>query len=152
MTQRFSGPSPAVEQYRDGRPRIASISLALHYSPPIARTLPAGIVALGVAGYLGVLAAFWTFFGDDHGAVQSLAVVSLVAVVFFGVPYVMFTTRTKHGVRSEHRQAISDFLSGDFDTLTGPITGWSALVQYAFLPVALAFGAVAIGIVLRLVD
>jgi hypothetical protein len=152
MTQRLNAPSGAARQYRNDQVTVAADTPALRYNPPVARTLPAGVVALGVAGYLGVLGAFWVFFGDNREAAQSLAVVSFFALVFAGIPYVMFRTRARHGAGPDRRETTSAFLSGDFDTRTGPVSGWSALIQYAFLPVALAFGALAIGIVLKFVD
>jgi hypothetical protein len=68
--------------------------------------------------------------------------------MYFGLPYLMNRTATRHGAEKRKPQSISDFLAGDFDTLTGRVSGWSAFVQYAFLPVALAFGALAIGIIM----
>jgi len=118
-----------------------------HNRPP-ALSLPMGVLSLGIAGYVGVLCAFWVTFGGDMETAYILAVVSLFGLVYFGLPYLMRRTAITHGAERERRQSISDFLHGDFDTLTGRITGWSAFMQYAFLPVALAFGALAIGIIM----
>jgi hypothetical protein len=115
---------------------------------PVATTLPKGVLAIGIAGYAGILAAFWFAFGGNSEAAFVLVIVSLFALMYFGLPYLMNRTAAKHGANERKPQSTSEFLMGDFDTFTGRISGWSAFWQYAFLPVALAFGALAIGIIM----
>lgn len=118
---------------------------------PVALTLPKGILGVGVAGYLGIMAAFWLAFGGDPEAAGVLVVSSFFAAVYFGLPLVMNRTAGKHGTTAK-TQSMGDFLHGDFDTLNGRVSGWSAFIQFAFLPVALAFGALAFGIILMVLS
>ena len=115
---------------------------------PIATELPAGVMAIGVAAYAGLIGSFWIAFGGDGYTTLVLIVVSLFALMYFGLPWLMNRTATRHSAGKRRPQSVSDFLAGDFDTLNGRISGWSAFVQYAFLPVALAFGGLAIGIIM----
>jgi hypothetical protein len=128
-------------------------SVAMHHphdpghNLPLATTLPTGVLAVGVVGYLGIVGAFWLAFGADPEAAGVLVVASLFAAMYFGLPLVMNRTASKH--HADHaEQSMADFLTGDFDTLNGRVSGWSALIQFAFLPVALAFGALAFGVIL----
>ena len=115
---------------------------------PLATSFPPGVWAIGIAGYLGVLGSFWIIFGGENEAALVLVIVSLFAAMYFGLPYVMARTAAKHGSGERRRESVSDFLAGDFVTFTGRISGWSALIQYAFMPIALAFGALIIGIIM----
>jgi hypothetical protein len=115
---------------------------------PLATSLPLGVLAIGIAGYLGVVGSFWIAFGGVGETALVLVIVSLFGAMYFGLPYVMARTAAKHAFGERKQESIADFLAGDFDTLTGRIGGWSAMVQYALLPVALAFGALTIGIIM----
>lgn len=138
----------SIKALRNQPAPAAVVSHDPGHNLPLATTFPAGVLAIGVAGYAGMVGSFWIAFGSHAEAAFVLVVVSLFALMYFSLPYLMNRTATKHGVEKPRRQSISDFLSGDFDTLNGHISGWSAFVQYAFLPVALAFGALAIGIIM----
>ncbi len=141
--------SPHERSPSSRRARSAAIHPHQHgHNLPLANSLPAGVLAIGIAGYLGVLGSFWMAFGSDGEAALVLVIVSMFGAIYFGLPYLIERTAAKHGFRERQRKSTSDFLTGDFDTFTGRVGGWSALIQYAFLPVALAFGALAIGIVM----
>jgi hypothetical protein len=143
-----TGKTPA--RSRDEIPGSATIvrSSERGHNLPVATTLPKGVLAIGIAGYAGILGAFWFAFGGNSEAAFVLIIISLFALMYFGLPYLMNRTAARHGAKKQKPQSMSEFLMGDFDTFTGRISGWSAFVQYAFLPVALAFGALAIGIIM----
>lgn len=117
-------------------------------SRPLMTALPKGLLLLGIAGYAALVGVFWMAFGGDAGAAFVLVVVSLFGLMYLGLPYLMNRTAANHGVSQGRLPAFSEFLNGDFDTLTGRISGWAAFMQSAFLPIALAFGALAIGIIM----
>jgi hypothetical protein len=113
----------------------------------LATTLPSGVLAIGVSGYAGMLGSFWIAFGSESQVVFVLVIVTMFALIYSGLPLVMARAATLHSAQKRRPQYIADFVAGDFETLTGPISGWSALVQFAVLPIALAFGVLAIGII-----
>jgi len=113
---------------------------------PVATMLPLAVPGIAIAGYVGILAAFWLSFAGDTSAALAIGVSTVYGLVFFGVPYFMMRTAARHGP-SPDRPSLSEFLNGGFETNTGKISGWSALVQVALVPVALAFGTLAIGFI-----
>ena len=117
-----------------------------YHNLPGATLLPLAVPGIAIAGYVGILAAFWVSFASDASAALSIGVSTVYGLVFFGVPYFMMRTAARHGPSSD-RPSLSEFLNGGFETNTGRISGWSALVQVALVPVALAFGTMAIGFI-----
>ena len=113
---------------------------------PVATTLPAAVPAIAFAGYAGILFAFWLSFAGNVEAALAIAVSTAYAAMYFGVPYLMARMAEKHG-DSPHRQSLPTFIDGEFETITGRIGGWAAVVQIVLVPVGLAFGAFAIGMI-----
>ena len=109
--------------------------------------LPLAVPPLAGGGDFGIFAAFWLTFAGDSEAALAISMSTVYALVFFAVPYLMVRMAAKHGLPPGRRSSLSDFLNGDFETITGRISGWSALVQVALVPVALAFGTLAIGVI-----
>jgi hypothetical protein len=77
-----------------------------------------------------------------------LAVVIGYAIMFFGVPYVM--SRVAPPETNVGNVAFGDFLRGQVQTLTGPVSGSEALMQVLMVPVCLTLGAIAIGFIVHL--
>lgn len=113
---------------------------------PVATVLPVAAPALAVAGYVGILASFWLSFAGDVSAALSITISTVYGAVFFGIPYFMLRTAARHGASSE-RPTLAEFVRGNFDTIYGRVSGSSAFVQVAIIPVSLAFGSLAIGLV-----
>lgn len=130
----------AVDAAGNGHPDRA------HNRPP-ATKLPFAVPVIAVAGYGGILLAFWLTFTGDATAIFAIAISTAYAVVYFGVPYLMNRMAERHAGPNDRRPSLSDFLEGELDTITGRISGWSALVQVTLIPVALAFGTLAIGLI-----
>jgi hypothetical protein len=109
-----------------------------------------------VVVYLSVVAAFawilltsWLAFGADTEADLGLAIASVLGIVFFVLPILMYRTAT-HRFHA-HRQRLDDFLCSPVDTATGRLTGAQAWLQILVIPLVLAFAAIAIGAVRLLV-
>lgn len=117
------------------------------HNRPTATTMPLSVPAIAVAGYGGILLAFWLTFAADGGAIFAIAIGTLYGIIYFGVPYLMNRMAAKYGTSNDPQSSLSDFLNGDLDTIAGRISGWSALVQVTLVPIALAFGTLAIGFI-----
>lgn len=115
---------------------------------PIATQLPLGVQAVAVIGYAAIFVILWITFGSDRGSAFMVGVSTFFALVFFGVPYLMDRVAQKHGQQTV--PTLKEFLAGDFDTWTGRISGWEALIQVALVPVALAFGSLALATIIIL--
>jgi hypothetical protein len=153
VTERHIVRSPVnARQSSDDQLALVPKPLALRYLAPTATTLPGPIAALGVAGCVGLVAAFWLFFHGSQETIGALSIVTFLAAVFVGVPFLMIRTRSRHRANTDRSRTLPEFLAGNFDTSSGPVSGWSALLQYSFLPIALAIGAVVIGIIFKVIS
>ena len=109
-------------------------------------------VEFPVAVYLSVVAAFawillasWLAFGADTEADLGLAVATLLGIVFFALPILLYRTATRRF--HAQRQRLDDFLCSPVDTATGKLTGAQAWLQILVIPLVLAFAAIVIGAV-----
>jgi hypothetical protein len=113
-------------------------------------------VLLIVAGaYIAMLGVFWLGFANSAESAQEMGFVTLVFVAFLGLPLLLaragraFLARQGKVVEARHR--FSDFLSGEFESHTGPVPGREAVVQVATIPVALLLAAAGIAIAFTVV-
>jgi hypothetical protein len=108
---------------------------------------PKAVVCL-ITLYGLLVCSFWTFFGDRETAL-TLAVISILATMFFGLlgGGILLADSVPKG-QSERRFA--DFLHGRVLIATGWIEGREAFAQIATLPAALLMGSIAFGAIWRL--
>jgi len=90
---------------------------------------------------------FWVTFWVSSNALFQVVIGTVYAVMFFGVPYEM--SRIYAGDR-KGRQSIWLFLMQPFNTRTGKMRGYEALLQVILVPVLLTIGGTAIGIIIRI--
>jgi len=118
--------------------------------------LPAGAYRLIMGAYAVMLLAFWLLFVGDRESAQAVFTASLITGIGFGIPRIvsLIGSHRHHDPfgrlaewRVPRRPRLGDFLAGEMDTASGPLSGWSALIHVALIPVALACAAIAIGIV-----
>lgn len=95
--------------------------------------------------WLCFLAVFWVTFWVSSNALFQVVIGTAYAVMFFGVPYEM--SRIYPGKRA--RRSIWQFLAEPFQTQTGTMPGYEALLQMVLVPILLTIGGSAIGIIIR---
>jgi type IV secretory pathway VirB2 component (pilin) len=74
-----------------------------------------------------------------------ITVAALNGVMFFGVPVML----SRVGPKKRSTLGFGEFLRGEFDTLTGPVSGTEVLIQVITVPLALSLGAVAIAFIVH---
>ena len=116
-------------------------------------TLPRGLYGVVAASYGFIMLAYWLTFGAEAESGLMVAVSTVYVGMAFGVFWTMAQLgekllRERHGGRKV--PSLSDFLSGTIATRTGPMSGWSAAVQVALIPVGLAVATLAICIIIAL--
>jgi len=104
-----------------------------------------GVYKLALLCWVGLLAVFWITFWMSTGALFMITVGTFYAVMFFGVPYAM-TRQTPAIVPA---RSLAGFARGRFATLYGPVSGADALLQVILVPLLLALGGVAFGIIIH---
>lgn len=110
---------------------------------PAAPDVPAGVGGLIVAAYAGLIAVFFVFFTGSMLATMMVTVAAGFVAIFFAVPRIFFALEPG----DERRPSLADFMYRGMNTLTGHSSGGAALVQMLIVPVLLAFGLLAMGIV-----
>lgn len=121
--------------------------------------LPGGAYRLIAGGYSVMLLAFWLLFVGDRESALSVFAATMITGIGFGIPRLvaLIGSHRRHDPfgrlaewRVPRRPRLRDFLDGEMDTYSGPLSGWSALIHVALIPVALACAAIGIGIVFAL--
>ena len=139
---------------RDLHSEAAALPLRLHNQPSQSfDTLPRSLFGITAASYGFIMLAHWMTFGAHAETALMVAVSSAYVAMVFGIPWTMARLgekmlRERHGGRPA--PGLSDFLHGTIVTRTGPMSGWSAAVQVALIPVGLAFATLAICIIIAL--
>jgi hypothetical protein len=106
-----------------------------------------GVYKLFAACWAALVGVFLATFAESPYTLYLLGVVIGTGVMYFGVPYVISrqTPQTKWA-----NVSLSDFLRGQVQTLTGPVSGVEALTQVLMVPVCLTLGGIAIGFIVHL--
>ena len=104
------------------------------------------IYRLAMLCWICFMTVFWVTFWVSSNALFMVVIGSVYAVMFFGVPYEMsriYTSDRRGG------QSIWRFLAQPFDTRTGVMRGYEALLQVIMVPLLLTIGGTVIGIIIR---
>jgi hypothetical protein len=104
-----------------------------------------GVHAAYVACWAALFGIFALTFAGSPYTMYMIAVAALNGVMFFGVPTVL----SRVGPKKPSAPTLLDFLRGEFDTITGPVSGMEVLIQVITVPLALSFGAVAIAFIVH---
>ena len=139
---------------RDLHSEAAALPLRLHNQPARSfDTLPRSLFGITAAAYGFIMLSYWLTFGAHAQAALMVAVSTAYVAMVLGIPWTMARLgetmlRERHGGRAA--PGLSDFLSGTIATRTGPMSGWSAAVQVALIPIGLAFATLGICIIIAL--
>lgn len=111
-----------------------------------ARDLPAAVGWMIFAAYAAILVAFaWAFFGSAD-VEFNIGVCAVYLAMYLGVPWVFL----KSDISPVKRPDLADFLEQGLSTWTGHVSGRAAIAQMLTIPVAVAFAALGIGVIIRL--
>jgi|GEM_PF-4722830 len=107
--------------------------------------LPAALYASLIAAFGAVLLVSWWAFGGGDDSNLSLAMATVLGLVFFVLPVLSYRTAARRcGASCTPLEA---FLRAGVDTATGPLSGRHAWLQILIIPAALVLAALLIGIV-----
>lgn len=108
--------------------------------------MPAAVHGLALACWVAFLSVFWITFAMSANAEFMVAISTVYAVVFFGVPTILARMSPK---RARKHPGLLQFLHGRFDTLYGEISGFDALVQVIVVPACLTLGGIGIALAIH---
>jgi Flp pilus assembly protein TadB len=113
-----------------------------------ARDLPATVGWMIVASYASILAAFgWAFFGAAD-VMFNIGVCAVYLAVYLGVPWIFL--KGEPDTSKVRQPDFAEFLEQGLSTWTGHVSGGAALAQMLTIPVAVAFAALGLGVIIRL--
>jgi len=120
------------------------------HNRPVSSALHPYVYAAMVGLVLVFVVSAWAFFGGGENMELLLAVVTGFFVMATAVPFALWLTWRNRHVEAERTESISfrDWASGEFDTGQGRRKAVDAAVEVLLPIAAVAFGMVAMGIVL----
>lgn len=113
---------------------------------PIRKQMHPGVYKLALFCWVMLLAVFWVTFAMNARATFMVAIGTVYAIVFFGVPFLMSRIAQ---ISTASSISLRDFVDGRFDTLYGPIGGLEAVLQVILVPLSLSLGGIAIGFIIH---
>jgi hypothetical protein len=107
----------------------------------------AAILGLG----LWLILSVWGFFGPGGRTDFALTVVSIFVFIAFALPLVLWRISRWGRAAQPERASLAEWAAGEFDTFSGRLRGWDAIITL-ILPIAAAsLGMTAFAIVLHFV-
>jgi hypothetical protein len=103
------------------------------------------IKRIGIATVLWTVAAIWILFSHSYYGILLFGVVSFLTLIFLAVPWLL--SRLGHGRNDARGPTFREWADSDFDTASGPIDAREAAVLILLIPVSIAVGMTAFGIV-----
>ena len=110
---------------------------------PAAPDIAPAVGGLIVAAYVSLVLVLFTFFTGSLTAMFAVTIAAGFVAIFFAVPRIFLAIEPKAG----RRPSLPEFMEKGLHTLTGHSGGRDALLQMLIVPVLLAFGLLAMGIV-----
>jgi hypothetical protein len=104
-----------------------------------------GVFVVSMMGWLSTMLVYWLVFGLHLEGTLVMAVATVFFAVYFSIPLVLM--RLRRAPSWVEKSSFATFLRGEIDTFTGRMSGVDALAQVAVLPIAIALGTMAIGII-----
>lgn len=144
------------EPLTNRRPTAPSARRMVPASEPRASAQPQQQLATGIhplAFRLPLVATAWFLismaisFADTLETAYLMAIVVGFGIIFFGLTIGLAMHASGSGRWIGSAKSFRQFVRGEVGTHTGPISGREALVQLTVLPVTLALGGMAIGLV-----
>lgn len=106
------------------------------------------VFGLAVASYGSMLIVLWLLFLSGADMAVTLFVCTAYFAMYFGVPIAMYRLAVKAD-RPSPSGSLAVFLRGGLETVSGTLSGWSALTQVLVVPVSLTFGLIAMGVIAK---
>ncbi len=107
--------------------------------------LPRAVYRSVIAAFAWMILVSWITFGTNREADYTLALASVLMVVFLAIPVLIYVTASHH--MKGPQETLDHFLSTPVETATGSMSGAQAWIEIAIIPVALALAATLIGLV-----
>jgi len=136
----------AQPQQKNASPTARQLAAALELP---GSELPTAVYLSIIGAYTWMLAVAWIAFASPEDTDLDLAIVTVLAVIFFGVPLAIIHTAVGQGAGT--LAPLRRFLLRPFDTYTVTMPAAQAWIEVAIIPVALALAATLFGLVYVLV-
>lgn len=108
--------------------------------------VPAAVGGLIAASYAALIVVFFAFFAASPLALFVITISALFVAIYLAVPRIFFAIEADPA----RRPTLAQFWYEGMQTLTGRSSGRDAMIQMMIVPVSLAFGLLAMGIVARI--
>jgi hypothetical protein len=106
---------------------------------------PSTVYRSVILAFVALLPISWVAFARDEAGVLSLGFATVLTVVLFALPVIVFRTARRHCL--ERPKSIDAFLASRVEIATGSLTGAEAWLQVLIIPLVLLLAALLIGAV-----
>jgi hypothetical protein len=113
------------------------------YGTAFGAEFPAAVYYTVIAAFAWMLGAAWLAFGANKEIGLSLAIATVLCIVFLALPVIMY--RMPAARSRVQRPDLKTFLTSRVETATGSLSAREAWLQVALIPLALAVAATIIG-------
>lgn len=99
---------------------------------------------LGIATILWTVAAIWILFSHSYYGILLFGVVTFLVGIFVAVPWLL--SRLGRRRRDTRAPTFKEWTDSEFDTASGPIDAREAAVLILLVPISIAVGMTAFGV------
>jgi hypothetical protein len=103
------------------------------------------VIRLAVGATIWTVAAVWILFSHSYYGILLFSVISFLVTMFLMLPWVL-SRIARETDNPEKHTTFNEWRSGEFDTASGPMKASEAAVMILLIPMAVAVGMTAIGL------
>jgi hypothetical protein len=102
------------------------------------------VTRVGIGTIAWTLGAIWILFSRSYYGVLLFGVVTFLVGTFVALPWLLF--RFGHRKSDASETSFTNWLDGDFETASGPVDAREAAVLILLVPMSIAIGMTAFGV------
>jgi hypothetical protein len=113
---------------------------------PAARGVHRAVVRLALGATIWTVLAIWILFSHSYHGILLSGVVTFLAAMFVVLPWVLSRFNRRREPPADTAQTFREWREGRFETGSGPVDARDAAIMILLIPMAVAVGMTAIGL------
>jgi hypothetical protein len=113
---------------------------------PAVRSVHRAVVRLALGAMIWSVLAVWILFSHSYYGILLFGVVTFLVGVFVVLPWVLSRFNRRREPTADTAQTFREWREGEFETGSGPVDARDAAIMILLIPMAVAVGFTAIGL------
>jgi hypothetical protein len=113
---------------------------------PAARSVHRAVVRLALGAMTWTVLAIWILFSHSYYGILLFGVVTFLVSMFVVLPWVLSRFNRRREPAADSTQTFREWREGRFETGSGPVDARDAAIMILLIPMAVAVGFTAIGL------